>query len=94
MILLTGWSDKLDGICFLADTDDLATALQMLLAAWNERFTDKMQLVRTEDRDYLLSAECDPSCVDHFEDGTPRREGFAIHALNVECGQVVQGAPW
>lgn len=99
MILLTGWSQKLDGIAFLANTDDEKEALRMLCAAWNDHFTDKMKIVQRENElglkaDYMLSVEVEDSAVLGFEDGTPRREGWNIIAQQVESGEVIRGCPW
>lgn len=94
MILITGHSHKLDGVAFVADTDDHATALKMMRDAWNAQFTDQMKIVVTDKGDYLISAECEAECVRDFEDDTPRREGFALFAQEYEPGTIIQRCAW
>jgi len=100
MILLTGWSDKLDGIAFLADTDDPTKAITMFCDAWNDRFSDKVRVVHDEDNTYLLFADVEDSVVSdllnkvRFEDGAPRREGWQIIGQEAKPGEVIQGCPW
>jgi len=94
MILLTGWSQKLDGVAFLADTDDPAEALKMFCDAWNDRFSDKTRVAYGENEGYLLFAEVEDSAIADFEDDVPRREGWQIIGQEVKPGEVIQGCPW
>lgn len=95
MILITGWSHKLDGIAFIADTDDHATALKMMCEAWNSRFTEEpTKIVVTGNEDYLLFAEVENTAVAEFEDEVPRREGWQLVAQEVKPGEIIQRCPW
>lgn len=95
MIVVTGHSDKFEGVCFVADTDDKETALAMMRDAWNTQFTDKVKLITTEFGDYLIRSEYSDECVNHFEDETPRYEGFALYANKAPTdGGIIQRMPW
>ena len=94
MIVVTGHSHKSDGICFVADTNDHATALKATCDAWNAQFTDQMKLVIADQGDYLIRADLDAECVRDFEDECPRREGFALYTNQVEPGRIAQNMPW
>lgn len=103
MIMIIGSSDKLDGIIFLADTDDKDTAYNMLVENWNNNFTDKMKIIKNEqlrsygihqDNDYLLSEDTEIEAIVDFEDGMPRREGWQLITQEIEIGSITQGMPW
>lgn len=94
MILITGWSQKLDGISFLADTNDHAEALKQMRDSWNARFSDQTKIVVTGDNDYLLYEEVDVESVKDFEDECPRREGWHLIAQEIRFGEINQRQPW
>ena len=94
MIMITGWSQKLDGIAFLADTDDFATAHRLMVEDWNNRFTDQTKIVETPTNTYLLFAEVEESAIADFEDEVPRREGWQLISEEVAVGSVLQSMPW
>lgn len=94
MILLTGWSQKLDGVAFLADTDNREEALTMFCDAWNDRFRDKMKVVHGGGDSYLLSVDVDDSVIIGLGGDSPGREGWQIIGQEVKPGEVIQGCPW
>ena len=55
-LIVTGHSEKLSGICFVADTDDHDKAMQMLCDAWNK--TDPLM--------YFLAFFFEKSVVDYL----------------------------
>lgn len=94
MILVTGWSGKLDGIAFLADTDDEAEACQMCCADWNERFSDQCRLAVGENT-VLVLAGCDvPDEELTSDDYEVRREGFVLVCTPISVGVVTESMPW
>lgn len=96
MLLITGFSNKLDGICFLADTDDPAEARQMCCDKWNETFTDQVKLMNgTDDLGEtvycLVSEEVDELRLDG---DAPRREGWTLFEHPITVGEIMQRMPW
>lgn len=94
MIVVTGHSWKNDGICFVVDTDDHATALNAARDAWNTQFSDQMKLVVADQGDYLIHTELDAECIRDFADEIPRHEGFVLYTNQVELGRIAQNMPW
>lgn len=94
MILVTGRSLKLDGICFLANTDAPCEAFLMLASAWNKNTTTQMRIVGSGNDCYLLRTDCEYDEVHSFEDGIPRREGYLLEAIDLKEGVIVKDMPW
>ena len=74
MIVITGHSHKLDGFCFVSNTDDEGNALEELAKA-KEGF--EIFASPDGDRHYLLVDDFDDN-VDDFENECPRREGWSL----------------
>lgn len=94
MIMITGWSQKLDGVAFLAETDDVDAAYQMMVDNWNSRFDDHTKIVRTEEDVYLLFTDVKDEVISDFEDEVPRREGWQLIAREIAVGSVIESMPW
>ena len=95
MILITGHSHKLDGIAFVAVTNDVKEALRMFCEAWNERFTDQRKLVTFNGANYLLDVDTPDEVVEDFEDECPRREGHVLYCNEFEkSGDILWWMPW
>ena len=103
MIIVTGHSEKQDGICFLADTDDVATALQMAADAWNAQFRDKMKLVTIKDTygtdsDYLVGADTTDKQVAelsrNLDGGAPGWGSYILYCGPIKPSTIAQHMPW
>mgnify|MGYP004448936049 CR=1 FL=1 len=94
-MLVTGHSQKNDGICILVDTNDHAEALKATVDVWNTQFTDKMKLVIADQGDYMIRADLDAAeAIANMEDEVPRREGFVLYTQGVHFGEITQNMPW
>lgn len=100
MILVTGHSDKLEGIAFMADTNDTDAAIKMMAQAWNAQHNDQVKLIEHDTNVYLVKDAEDSQTIrmsarmwsDTYE--LPGREGWQIHAIQANPGIVIQNAPW
>jgi hypothetical protein len=73
MIVITGYSHKRDGFCFVAQTDDINEARKQLIA-----ICGSYKIVEHGDLLYLLEIDFsgDPAT---FEDECPRWEGWSLY---------------
>jgi hypothetical protein len=94
MILITGHSQKSDGIAFVADTNNYEMALKMMRDAWNDQFQDQMNLVIADQGDYLLHEGVNAECIHDFEDECPRHEGFVLYTQEYKPGEIIQRCSW
>lgn len=91
MIIVTGHSQKLDGICFVARTDDCSEALRLLRDKWNSTYDDQVKLLKREEgglvtAHYLVWAEVADDV--EFGDDPPRREGFVLEARQFDTAKI------
>ena len=97
MILVTGWSDKLDGIAFISKAETEKEAFEEFCAVWNKTFFDLTKLVTQTDEfgtenTYLIKKEVE---VPDFQGEAPGREGWVLYAeKEIEVGVVLQDMPW
>lgn len=94
MFLIAGFSDSRDGIASIVGADNRNEALQKFVDNWNFQFENEMQLVTTDDGEYLIGAEFDPSVVDDFNDCIPGSEGFSLEITVLVDGQINTNMPW
>lgn len=75
--VVVGVSEKLDGIMFMADSDNAADAANELVNHWNSKYDDKMGVVECDNTFYMLfqGQEVD---VQDLEGDPPRWEGYVL----------------
>jgi hypothetical protein len=92
-LIVTGHSEKLSGICFVADTDDHDKAMQMLCDAWNKTEPEGMHLVTTQLGVYLVYKNITAEDLSEHDE-VPRRQGWVLYCSPYRPDTVITNMPW